>query len=85
MANTELKYHDYNVCTGKPISLLEIAEKIQKEMKANNRIIVENPGLNREYTGSNKRLLDEFGDSLHFTSIEDGIKIQIEHEKKVMQ
>jgi len=77
------KYHDYNVCSGKAVSLKEIAEKIREHMGCENQIIVLQDGLNREYTASNQRFMNEFGDWFEFTSLDDGIDIQIEHEKRV--
>lgn len=77
------KYHDYNVCSGLAVSLKEIAEKIREHMGCENQITVLQDGLNREYTASNQRFMDEFGDKFELTSLDDGIDIQIEHEKRV--
>lgn len=79
------KYHDYNVCSGQAVSLKEIAEKIKIQMGFNKRIKVLQEGLNREYTASNKRFINEFGEEFNFTSLDDGIKIQIEHEMRVFK
>lgn len=79
------KYHDYNVCSGESISLKAIAEKIRVHMKCDNKIVILNDGLNNEYTGDNSLFMDEFGDDFIITNIDDGIKIQIEHEKRLWQ
>lgn len=80
----EMKYHDYNVCSGTRISLIEIAEKIKREMDSSEPIILLQDGLNKEYTASNSRLLAE-ANKIEFTSIENGIKLQIEYERKALQ
>lgn len=69
----------YNVCTGVRKSLLEIAQLVRVQMHTNNKILLLAEGWNREYTGSNQRLLAELGDYV-FISIEDGIRMQIQAE-----
>ena len=75
------KYHSYNVCSGTRILLSDIANIVRTQMNSKSKILLLKDGLNKEYTGSNKRLLSEIG-KLEFTSIEDGIKLQIESEYK---
>lgn len=75
------KYHEYNVCSGERHSLKEIAEIVRRQMKANNVIVLLKNGLNNEYTGSNKRLLDEIG-LYQFVTLEEGIERQIIAEKE---
>lgn len=72
-------YKAYNVCTGKRYLLSQIADMVRKKMKAENDIIILKEGLNKEYTGSNKRLIEELGD-FQFLSIESGIDLQIGSE-----
>ena len=74
------KFHDYNVCTGKKISLKEIAEVVAEQMHNAYPIEIAKAGWNKEYTASNKRLCDEFK-NIVFTSIEDGIAQQIEWQR----
>lgn len=78
----EMQYYDYNVCTGKPVTLYDIAAKIKQQMQSPSPISIEKDGFNREYTGSNERLLAELPSNFAFTSIEDGIQIQIDFERK---
>ena len=78
------KYHDYNVCSGVVVSLKEIAEKIREHMGCNNQISVLQDGWNREYTASNARFMEEFGQEFKLTSLDDGIDIQIAHEKRIL-
>lgn len=73
-------YRSYNVCTGTRVLLSEIAEKVRQQMNSSSQIVILKEGLNKEYTGSNKRLLNEIGE-YSFISLEEGIKIQIEAEK----
>lgn len=79
--NHDMHYHDYNVCTGKPISLLDIAYQIRDELKSESPVVVMKDGMNKEYTGSNRRLLEELPSSFLFTTIKDGIKQQIDFER----
>ena len=68
-----VKYRVFNATPNQSISLKEIAEIIKKISKKDIDIIINNPGLNFEYTGSNEKLIENFGD-IGFTSYEDGIK-----------
>jgi GDP-L-fucose synthase len=54
----------YNITPGSPMDLLTIAEMINTPKKV--EIIVENPGMGYEYTGSNNRLL-QFRENTRFT------------------
>ncbi len=77
-----LDYHDYNICTGNRVSLLEIAEIIRDRMGADCGIRLLKDGLNKEYTGDNQRFLHQIGTEFAFTELEQGIDIQIAHERK---
>lgn len=77
----EPKFHTYNVCTGKRCCLLEIASEVRRQMRVENEIVLLKPGLNREYTGDNQRLLSELGE-YSFIDLKDGIAMQIESETK---
>ena len=48
-------------------------------MRISNQIVILNEGWTREYTGSNKRLLEEIG-PFQFLSLDEGIAMQIESE-----
>ncbi len=76
-------YRSYNVCTGTRVSLLEIAEIVKKQMCSEKDIIVLKKGWNKEYTGSNLRLLREMH-GYTFVTLEEGVRLQIEAERKVM-
>ena len=70
-------FKHYNVCTGVPISLLEIAETIKKVCKNPFDIIVKMEGMGKEYSGTNKRLLNEIG-GFQFTDYSRGIRVLYE-------
>lgn len=74
-------YRSYNVCTGTRVLLSEIAGIVKKQMGSDSEIIILKDGYNKEYTGSNQRLLNEIGD-FNFMSLEEGIRLQIEEERK---
>jgi len=75
------RFTSYNVCTGVRVSLYEIAEEVRRQMDIKNRVILLKSGLNKEYTASNDRLMSEI-ENYKFLSIEEGISIQIAHEKE---
>ena len=77
-----LSFHDYNVCSGRRISLMEIAEIVKAQMKNPYQIEVMKDGWNQEYTGDNSRLLKEIPDFV-FTSMQDGIAHQIAWQREV--
>lgn len=82
MMSMDLRYHDYNLCSGRRISLLEIAEIVNRQMRNDRKPEIASPGWNKEYTADNGRLLAELG-NFEFTSIEEGITRQIAWQKGV--
>ena len=66
-------YRCYNTTTGKTIDLITIAKLINKNSEYESEIMVQNENLNREYSGSNHRLLSIIGEH-EFTDIELAIK-----------
>lgn len=81
MIDSSLEYHDYNICTAKPISLYDIARIVREQMGMNNEIVLLKDGYNREYTGNNNRFLKTVSGEFEFTDIQKGIEIQIAHER----
>lgn len=73
------KHHSYNICTGERTTLYEIAKMVREQMQTTNEIVFLNEGWNKEYTASNKRLLNELG-TFKFIPLKQGIKIQIDSE-----
>lgn len=63
----------FNAATGKTIDLVSIANIINKMSQNHSEIVVRNPGLNSEYSGDNKRLLEYLG-SFNFASFEESIE-----------
>lgn len=78
MGKNKLSEFMYNA-TGKHLYLSEIAEKVKLQMNSQQPVILLEKTMNHEYTGSNKRLLEEIGD-FEFIDIDEGIRIQIESE-----
>lgn len=66
------KYRHYNVTPTRSVTLLEVAGLINEIAETPSEIKVLNPGMNREYSGDNSRLLSEFKD-LTFTPYRDAI------------
>lgn len=75
------KYHDYNVCTGRSVELLEICRIIQKELNSSVPVHIEQAGFNKEYSGNNQRIFQEIP-NLCFTPLLQGIREQILWEKE---
>lgn len=57
----EPQYHDYNVCTGKPVSLRKIADTILEVSGKTLPVEVAKDGWNLPYTADNRRLMSEMG------------------------
>ncbi len=55
------RYHDYNVCTGRPVDLVSIAETVRDVSGKALPIQVAADGWNKPYTADNKRLISEMG------------------------
>ncbi|MDR1901493.1 MAG: NAD(P)-dependent oxidoreductase, partial [Treponema sp.] len=70
------RYHDYNTVTGKPVTLLEIAEMVAEKMSNKLSIQIVKEGWNKVYTADNTRLLSELED-FQFTTLGNGIDRQI--------
>ncbi len=78
------KYHDYNMCTGNRIQNIEVC-RIVSELTGNHcKILVLEKNNGKEYTASNKRLLNEIPD-MQFTDIKKGIQKQIDFERNKTQ
>jgi nucleoside-diphosphate-sugar epimerase len=54
-------YKMYNITPNKPLDLVTIANMINSYSTFKSEIIVDNPGLNNEYSGNNSRLLAHIG------------------------
>lgn len=78
-----LKYHDYNIASGRRISLEEIAQIVKREMSSPEDIHILTPGWNNEYTPDISRL-EELISSHNFIPLEKGIQMQIAHEKCIL-
>lgn len=57
----EPKSHDYNVCTGKPVSLRGIADVVLEVSGKTLPVVVAKEGWNLPYTADNSRLAGEMG------------------------
>ena len=53
------RHRAYNVCTGKAIDLVAFARKVVRISGKNLPIVVQEPGLGDEYSGDNRRLMEE--------------------------
>jgi len=77
-------YRAYNVCSSNRVLLSKIASIVKNEMRSSSNIVILKKGFNKEYTGSNQRLLDEIK-GYEFITLEEGIKMQIASELKEAQ
>lgn len=71
-----LKFNDYNICSGQRIKLSEIAEIVNELMQGKRGIQILTEGFNKEYTANNSRLIEELS-GYEFISIREGIERQI--------
>lgn len=65
-------YRAYNITPGQPIDLISISKMINDGSPFKSEIIVENPGMNHEYSGNNERLITEIG-GFRFTPFSDAL------------
>lgn len=77
----EPRYKRYNVCSGQKADLLSIAERVREIGGSGCDIQVGEPGLKREYTGDNTRLLEEIGE-FRFTGFDEGIRKLISYYRE---
>lgn len=68
----KLKYHTYNVVSGKRVDLYSLCKMVNQSSGKNSSIIICCDGLGNEYTASNGRLLAEFP-STCITPIEESV------------
>lgn len=54
-------YKNYNACSGSTVDLITIATIINEISDFKSDIIIQNKGLNHEYSGDNNRLVNELG------------------------
>ena len=73
----------YNFCSGSPVSLITLANIINKLMSNSTDIVVKNPGMNPEYSGDPSMLFNEIGD-FDFTSFESSISKLIKFYKTTL-
>ena len=57
----EIRHWAYNVCSGKPVALTELARLVAEVAGRQPNVSVAASGLGAEYTGDNSRLLTEIG------------------------
>lgn len=75
------KFHDYNAVSGQPIKLSTIAEIVNSQLGNPRPVQIMTKGMNREYTASNKRIVEETGiDNL--IPIESGVSRLIKWERE---
>ena len=80
------RYHDYNVCTGKQIELIRIAETVRMVSGKDLPIIINAEGWGKSYTADNSRLIAETGPlNLHKTeqAIEELYAYYTEHQTEI--
>lgn len=75
------KWNFYNICTGEKTEIVSIAKEIQLQTGNKGTLTVEQDGWSKEYTGSNKRMLQEVG-NISFTPMKQAIAEMIEYYKR---
>jgi len=69
---SKTKHRVYNISKGERVQLVALAGLINEVAEIPSEIIVDTPGLNLEYTSSNRRILQEC--PIEFTDHKNGIK-----------
>jgi UDP-glucose 4-epimerase len=67
------RHRAYNVCTGRAVDLTALGRKVVCASGKNLAVIVSGPGLGHEYSGDNRRLLEELP-GFQFRSVDDSIR-----------
>ncbi len=67
------KHKSYNVGTGQPVSILQIAQRVKQLFNNNLEIVIKSEGLNNEYTCDTSRLLGELP-NFKFTALDESLK-----------
>ena len=68
--------HSYNLCAGKTVSLRDLAEIVREETGAGAEIVMNSTEWKPEYSGSNARFQDEFGE-IKITPLRDTVRRMI--------
>ena len=58
----DARHKAYNVCTGRPVALTELARMVAEVSGCNPSVSVIHGGMGAEYTADNSRLLAEMGE-----------------------
>lgn len=77
------KHSTYNLATGTRVDLVTLAKKINEHSDFKSEIKVINPGLNKEYTASNSRLLEDVG-GFSFTPLGKSIPALMEYYRSIL-
>ena len=72
------KYHTYNLCSGKSVDLITLANTVKEVSNVDVPVYVCKDGLGNEYTAANNLLLDEIG-NFNFITTWNGIKKLIDY------
>lgn len=78
------QYHDYNVVSGRPVALSALAKTVARLTGHTRGIQIAKPGLNKEYTAANARLLAEVK-NFAFTPLDEGISRQLAWQKEYVK
>jgi GDP-L-fucose synthase len=75
------KHKAYNLCSGIPVLIGEIAEEVKRRMNSDLPVVFRQDGLGLEYTGDNARLRAELANWKPRT-VRDGIRETLESENR---
>jgi len=77
-----LDFREYNICTGKNVSLSSLGKIIQEQILGSQKIVIAEDGYGLEYSGNNSRLLDEF--QFDFSSHKESVRKLISHYRNTL-
>jgi UDP-glucose 4-epimerase len=79
-----LKSPSYNLCSGRPHTLLDIARVIQQKLAVKSEIIIKNMGNNPEYSGDPRKFFNEVA-LIEFEPITSSIDKLIRYYQKILK
>ena len=79
-----LKSPSYNLCSGRPHTLLDIAKVIQQKLAVKSEIIIKNMGNNPEYSGEPQKFFNEVA-LIEFEPIASSIDKLIRYYQKILK
>jgi UDP-glucose 4-epimerase len=73
VCRNKMRHRHYNACTGKTVDLITLANRVIDVVGAEVEVVVQQEGLQAEYSGSNARIMQEL-EGFEFTPLPDALE-----------